>query len=72
MDLKYTFGWVIATGALWVCFQANLAQTFTARTNSTGNVSFDVVSIKQNMSGRGFALDYTPDGFTATFPNAKG
>jgi len=43
-----------------------LARAVTERADGTRNLSFDVVSIRQKISGQGFALRYEPDGFTAT------
>jgi uncharacterized protein (TIGR03435 family) len=43
-----------------------LAQAVTERADGKRNLSFDVVSIRQNISGQGLALTYEPDGFTVT------
>ena len=59
--------WMIAIGILPIFCPGAPAQTGAeAQVAATGSLSFDVVSIRRNTSGKGLAMNDTPDGFIAT------
>lgn len=66
MCRKRSLVWMIAISILSIFCQGVPAQTgIEPQVGATGSLSFDVVSIKQNISGKGFAMNDTPDGFIA-------
>lgn len=60
---------LFAVSTIWmpIFWQRSPAQSgMQPEVSATKSLSFEVVSIRRNLSGKGIALDYTPDGFMAT------
>lgn len=67
MKRRRSLAWMIAIGVWPIFCQAVLAQSGNGpQTAASRGMSFDVVSIRKNTSGKGFEMNETPDGFIAT------
>ena len=66
MHRKRTFVMMMAIGALSSLFQGAIAQTITEPSDGVRNMSFDVVSIRQSKSDKGFGAYFTADEYRAT------